>query len=634
MGHPRTHRYGHGGDGQLSASSIGLVWLVLFSGAGGERGGTRDAGAAPSAPRIAPADQQFVTWVVRRTLEQRVTDGSTYELPHRPAHLADLRCQIAVTLREGGRARGVGVSPPGPILEAAQQAAVEALRAAAEAGPMDAEALAHLRIEIEAIGEVAPAPIVPYWGSAQSYAFLEPGVHGIILQLRGATGALRPSEFISNYTSPAAALRSLTERMNPAHESHEGMIASWFRTTHWHELEPRGGIVELHRGLVVLPPEAVTEQALSEAVRTLAAYLIYRQRPSGELSYQYEPCSDVYTEASNFVRQADAVWSLARYARQTGDPAATAAAEKAVRFLTQYVVDLTEVEGAAYFRGPDRSTDLGSTALLCLALTDHLHAQLREALRDRLVAGMLWLQKPSGEFITVFPPSLVEGGRETFPGQALLALARVDLDRPGERIRQAFEAAWLVYRDEFRKSPQTEFVAWQTQAFALMARRTDRREYADFVFEMNDWLAGYLLGDGNGAWPELYGAFDPPGREGVSATTALYLEGFTEALELARQLGDAARTERYERAVRAAAHFVMQLQFRREEGFYVRSPMDCYGGIRHAPWDCRIRIDHCGHALTALERARQVLFMVPTGKSVPQEKKDGGAEPRPSGSGL
>ena len=592
----------------MQARSVMLICLVFLAAVGGGRAAAQPGDTAPPAPKIAPADQQFVTWMVRRVLEQYAADGSTYDSPHRPTHLARLRTQMAVTLRRGGAICGVGVSPPAPILEAARQAAIAAFEAATDSGPVDSESLARTRLEIEAIGEVAATPIVPYWGSAQSFAFLEPGVHGIVLQLRGGKGAMRPSEFVSNNLSVRQALRRLNERMNPAHESHQGMMASWFRTTHWHELEPGGEVVQLKRGLVVLGPEVVTEGTLTEAIHLIAEYMIYRQLPSGEFSYQYEPSTDTYAQENNYVRQADAAWGLVLYARQSGAQAVVEAADKTTRLLTQHVMDLPGVEGAGYFRGPDGSTDLGATALLCLALTDHPQAGRYRAVRDKLVAGMCWLQKPSGRFITVFPPTLPERGWETFPGQALLALARVYAEEPQDRIEQVFAAALPVYRGDFRKAPQADFVPWHTQAFALMARRTGRRDYADFVFEMNDWLAEHQLDARTCPWPELYGGIDPPGKNGVSAATALYLEGFADALVLARELGDAERARRYALVVRAAARLVLQLQFRRAEGFYVRSGIDCFDGVRNAPWDNRIRIDNCRHALSALSRAREVLF--------------------------
>ncbi len=604
LGHPHPRYIFHFPFSIFHFAALVVLISLISSG----RLWAKPVDACPPAPQIAPADQRFVTWVVRRTLEQHVRDGATYKLKHQPAHLAGLHCQVAVTLRQGGLLRGVGVSAPGKILEAAQEAGIKAYKAAAESEPVDSEVLARMCIEIEALGQVVSAPVAPYWGSAQSYAFLECGVHGIILQMRGATGAMRPSEFIANSLSAGEALRHLNERMNPAHESHQGMVASWFRATHWHEVTPRGKVVELRRGLIVLPPEAVTGRNLDEAAHRLADYMIYRQKPSGEFSYQYEPTTDSYSESNNYVRQADAAWGLALYAKQTGDPAATRAADRAVRALTQRVIDLGDVEGAGYFHGPDGCTDLGATALLCLALTDHPQAQEFRAVRDKLVAGMLWLQVPAGGFIAVFPPTLERGDEVRGPGQALLALAHVYRDQPREQIERAFELALPFYRKVFRKEPKADFVPWHTQAFALMAHKTGRREYAEFVFEMNDWLAGSQLSSTNCCWPELYGAIDPPGRKGAGASTAIYIEGFADALGLARELGDGVRAACYERVVHAAARFVMQLQFRREEGFYVRSPIDCYNGIRKSPCNNRIRIDNCRHALIALHRTRELLF--------------------------
>ena len=52
----------------------------------------------------------------------------------------------------------------------------------------------------------------------------------------------------------------------------------------------------------------------------------------------------------------------------------------------------------------------------------------------------------------------------------------------------------------------------------------------------------------------------------------------------------------------------MQLQFRPEEAYFVRSPQDAIGGIRTSPSLNLLRIDHCQHALVGLIKARQVLF--------------------------
>jgi hypothetical protein len=165
------------------------------------------------------------------------------------------------------------------------------------------------------------------------------------------------------------------------------------------------------------------------------------------------------------------------------------------------------------------------------------------------------------------------------------------------------------YREYFRGRPSPAFVSWQVQAYAEMARQSNRGDYAAYVFELSDWLIGHQLTRENCAWPELWGgvAAYSDGRAGVS--TAAYLEGLADALQLARATGDAQRTARYESAVRGAARFVMQLQVRPEEAFYMRSPRDAVGGIRTSPSLNLLRIDHCQHALAGLLKARDVLFL-------------------------
>ena len=82
----------------------------------------------------------------------------------------------------------------------------------------------------------------------------------------------------------------------------------------------------------------------------------------------------------------------------------------------------------------------------------------------------------------------------------------------------------------------------------------------------------------------------------------------SDALALARETGDQERAQRYEQVVRGAARFVMQLQVKPEEAYFVRSPQDAVGGVRTTPALNLLRIDHVQHALVALIKARKVLY--------------------------
>ncbi|MCP4590082.1 MAG: hypothetical protein GY842_05010 [bacterium] len=587
---------------KLTAGAV--VFALIFS-SGGEAG----ADTAPLPPRVAPAEQRFLVWAARRAVEDHLAERSTGGPAHCPAALAEVRCPAAVTLRRGGQALAVGVSPEGAVLQATQWAATEAAKVARSAGLLDLMSLDTVRVEIELLGRATRTPMVPYWGSIQSYSFVEPGVHGVILQLNGATAAMRPSEFVSHYTSVRSALRSLNERMNPDHGSCQGMLASWFRSTHFHEVEPRGRVVELHRGLSVLRPEDVTRAALDETINRLTDFVLYRQRPDGGFAYQYLPAAHTYSDTDNATRQAESAWSLAVCAQTTGDQKAGAAARKAIGALCRHVVDLEGVEGAGFHMGPDGGSDLGATAFLCLALTDGATGADGRVIRDRLVRAMTWRQQPDGRFITMFPPALEERrDRSTSAGQALLALVRAGGDHSSVSVDLALENALGFYRERLDEDRWFNAAPWHLRAYAEAARLYSKPAYAEFAFEMADRLVARQLDAGNCPWPELHGAFTSPERRGVDSAAGVHLHSLTDALALARRVGPAVRAAKYERAVRAAVRYVMQLQFRREEGYYVRSGIDCYGGIRHTPWDSRLRIDRCAQALAGLVRAREVLY--------------------------
>jgi hypothetical protein len=325
-------------------------------------------------------------------------------------------------------------------------------------------------------------------------------------------------------------------------------------------------------------------------------------------SYQYEPSLNRYSDENNLVRQVGATLAMAAHARRSKKSASRAAADLGIRYHLQGLTDFQGVENASYIATADKCNKLGVTALFCLALAEHPDADQYKEIRRKLTNGILALQRESGMFVTAFPPALDVDAQDYFPGEALLALAVQYRDQPSGRLLDAFDRAISFYRPYFREQQSPAFVPWQVQAFSTIARHSMRRDYVDYVFELCDWLADQQLGASNCPWPDMRGgiAAYQPGRAGVA--TAAYLEGFADALILAREMQDAPRTARYEQVIREAARFVLQLQVRPAEAYFVRSPQDAVGGIRTSPALNHLRIDHCQHALIALIKTRQVLY--------------------------
>lgn len=563
----------------------------------------------PKVPPIDEPNRQFLSRLARRTLRDGLLGRPVYEPAYVPAALESLTAEVIVRLRQGGYLIGAGAGGPGRVALATRDAALACLKNLTGTTDVDAALLNRLLIEIEVIGSAELIDVDADWTQWRAVdPFIEPGVHGMVLI--GARGSHRfcPTEVLTGDRVLAELLQDLAKTLHsdPSQVGNTGLMR--FRTTHWVQTRRNAKPVPLHRGLTVLGPEAVTSAALDESIQRIADYMAYRQLESGLFSYEYRPGSDGYSEDNNLVRQVGAVLAMSVHAKASGRSASRAAADVGIRHHLQGLVDISDVDNAAFIATADKRNKLGVTALLALAMAEFPEPQRYEMRRTKLINGMLWLQRPSGMFITAFPPAVAIDAQDYFPGEALLAMAVDYAHQPTADVLEAFDRAIRFYRGYFRDTVSPAFVPWQVQAYAIMARHTKRTDYRDFVFELTDLLSKKQLTEENCVWPEMWGgiASYQPGRAGVA--TAGYLEGFADALLLARKTGQTQRAAHYEEVVRSAARFVMQLQVRPEEAYFIRSPQDAVGGIRTAPALNLLRIDHCQHALVGLIKARRALY--------------------------
>ncbi len=567
--------------------------------------------AIPTVPQLTDVHRNYLVRLARRTLHDRVL-GRESDTGYTPASLPADDVEVVVRLRQNGFLRAAGVGGPGPLPRATRDATLAALSSLKQNAQPDADLLSRLMVEVEVAGKpvAVPRPEGMSWTDLIDGA-IEPGIHGVVL----AAGEKRvqrfcPTELFTSDMVIHDAIARLAQGMGVNPSQTDRLLVMRFRTDHFYEDPATRRAVPLVRGMTTLPPEQVNRANLDAAVDTLAEYMRYRQKPDGSFSYQYEPALNVYSEDDNVVRQAGAAVAMCVHARVSGLTPSREAADRALAFFLDDMSGVPEDTDAAFVPTPDGSNKLGVTALIALALAEHPDAEKEplSTIRHKLVNGMLWLQRPSGMFLTAFPPARSIAAQDYFPGEALLALARHYRFEPTTRVNDAFVAAIDFYREYFRDKRSPAFVPWQVQAFSAMAPMSKRDDYAAFVFEMTDWLAAQQITPHDCEWPDMWGgiASYTPGRAGVS--TATYLEGFADALELARQVGDTERAKRYEEVVRAAARFVMQLQVRPEETYFMRSRIDAVGGIRTSPSLDLLRIDHCQHALIALIKTRRVLY--------------------------
>ena len=221
-----------------------------------------------------------------------------------------------------------------------------------------------------------------------------------------------------------------------------------------------------------------------------------------------------------------------------------------------------------------------------------------------LAAGIDSLVDEERGFRTFFFPAERDGENWNFySGEALLFWA--ETARMGHPVAPTLERCAVAFercRERHRRKRNPAFVPWHTQACASLYAQTGRRECADFVLEMNDWLLPTQQWDG--FEPDLKGRFYNPRRPDFgpphAASTGAYLEGLGDAAALARALGDERRTRDYERAIRRGLRSLRQLQVRDEcDAFYISRRHRVLGALRTEVYDNSVRVDSAAHALLA-----------------------------------
>lgn len=188
--------------------------------------------------------------------------------------------------------------------------------------------------------------------------------------------------------------------------------------------------------------EEMDAAALEAAIESGARYLARATKPSGDFVYldNLQP-GHSYRPVYNVLRHAGTMYALADYclAYPDADPEIKAALGRAAHWLqTKYIAPVEDVEGVLAIwslpsdRGGDgpREIKLGGIGLGLVGLLQTekvLPGTTRLEVLRKLGEGILWLQKPEGNFYSKYDP--LKGGKLDdwvslyYPGEAALGLA-------------------------------------------------------------------------------------------------------------------------------------------------------------------------------------------------------------------
>jgi len=362
-----------------------------------------------------------------------------------------------------------------------------------------------------------------------------------------------------------------------------------------------GNVAEYYRYNTVLNANEVNSVLISERLKLAENWFLNNvNEATGILEYEYYPHSDAYSEkiGSN-LRIVAALWAMSSLKNHLGDDSSLTAL---IYRMTDYYLSLSECEGmgeskSCYIKKID-SGKIALNAFLILSLMENDRYPDSIAIMESLAEGILRQQREDGSFKSHFGSDKA-GGEKYYPGEAMLALASLYREIPDARYLEAVKKAFPYYRDYWRNNKNTAMVPWHTRADRILFEETGDRQYADFIFEMTDWIIDRYQVKESPYFDEIGGM--PKGDPDF--TTYVYMEGVTDAYAVALKAGDMARAAKYRDSVREGIRFTLQGQFTPENSFFVKNKKRVVGGFRKSLTSTDIRIDYLQHAIFALLKA-------------------------------
>ena len=432
------------------------------------------------------------------------------------------------------------------------------------------------------------------------------GLIGIELTLGAESTRLAPTRMIASNRSFHRALeRFLARQSAGVDELWNGGHVRAFSAQQFLLPGPQAGRspVGLFRGSTLI--EAAPTLDRNEAVALgegIEKWMLANLSAQGALPYKYWPSRGETSPADNAIRRLLATIALGRWGRMRGSRAIQAAATRNLRFnLRRYFRAMGDGRGVLVERA---GAKLGATALAGLAIIESAAPDEFGEELAMIASAVASLEDDRLGFRTFFFPRERDGDNWNFySGEALLFWAEAARRRTSsapsvERCIRVFERC----RNIHRRNRNPAFVPWHTQAGASLFAQTGRREIADFVLEMNDWLLP--MQQWNGVARDMQGRFYDPERPEFgpphASSTAVYVEGLADAAALARSTGEGARANAYERALSRGLRALRQLQFRDDiDAWYISKRKRVLGALRTRVYDNAVRVDSAGHALAA-----------------------------------
>lgn len=542
-------------------------------------------------PKLTYDDKKYLSDISKKAIEEYLTKGTRYDAENIPEQFL-FNNMVVVAFYLDGELQGSGSAKRSNLVDSVIDAAINVIndKISGEVAKKDL-ANADVLITITKDFTELKNKDVVYLSDN-----INPGLDGIYLQQGNQSAILIPSTAIQNDWNQMQVLQNLCLQSKLQINCWRDDKMQLYKHDSINFLSKQNSIFDIYRGVPLVKQESVDKETIYKSLIAASDWQLRMQKDDGSYEYFFNPSSQYYSRNDNLIRQALGAYSMAKSYELTGNKAYLDSAEKNIDFiLTHAKYD----NNFAYVSFAEDS-ELGSVAVTLIAILELPDYKKYEKEINLFSNFLLFMQRNDGSFKTFYNSNRPDDF-DFYPGETMLALAKLHKNTADKKYLEAVEKAFPFYKNYFAKTKHTAFYRWQTSTFYEMYELTKKKEYADFVFEMTDWIIKSQYDESNAPYPDFLGGFSFTG--GIpGAGTPVFVEGIADAYKTAKIANDKNRIIKYGKSLKLASRFILQLQFDDINTYYLKNPETAVGAIRESLTSNNLRIDYTSHSIIALSK--------------------------------
>ncbi len=421
---------------------------------------------------------------------------------------------------------------------------------------------------------------------------IEPGIHGIKIENNNQKALFLPTVMVQNHYSHKRMIQEICKKAGMKENCLENPQTKIYKFTTTDFTSVNGNLITLYRGNPLIKNQDISTKTLKHSVELTRDWFKANNDTNGLYYYEYYPAYNRFSKKNSLIRQFGSLGTAARIAHFLNDKELEKTCQEKAK---EYTSALKKDNNKAWVNEGKKSK-LGTSALLLIALLELNDKNQFSKEIEQLANFIQSMQTKNGAFYTHYPKSTDEKSIDYYPGEALLALM-LAFEKTGKKeYLQTVEKAFPNYKKYFDANKNTAFVPWQSSAYSHAFLATRKKEYAEFVFEMNDWILKKQYNK-QAPYPDYAGGFAHNSIPGAS--TCSYSEGLADALSIAKKIGED-KSKKYSEALKKAARFMLQLQFNEKNTYYIKQPKLAIGGFKKSLANETIRVDNQQHCASAI----------------------------------